>query len=86
MYSENSNQRRCQRAERMRKRGALRDGSHRNPQSHADANDGAQPQSGRDPFVGDDFVMEESADDGEQHSRFRQKHAFARMFGRTQPL
>src|ERR1700723_2246508 len=56
-------------AEGVAERGSLRDGGHvDHAERHAD--DGAEDQSDGDPFVFDDVVIEQRADDGDQHAEF----------------
>ena len=69
----------------MAERGPLRDGGHGDAaQRHAD--DGAEHQGDGDPLVIDDALVEERADDGQQHAGFAGEDAAARGGRRAQPL
>ena len=80
-----ADQRDAKRAEGVAERGPLRNGGHGDvAERHAD--DGAQHQRDGDPLVVDDALVEERADDGQQHAGFAGEDAAARGGGRAQPL
>ena len=70
----------------MRKRSPLRDGSHRDSQSHAAPNDRANGEPDSDPSVVDDLGVEERAHNGHQHAECGKEHSPSGVLGRTQAL
>ena len=64
-----------ERAEGQRQRDSLRHRGHRHPHAHRVADDDADHQSGDDPPVVDDRVVEQRAGDGEQHAERRHLHS-----------
>src|SRR5439155_10335989 len=66
---------RRERAERVRERGPLRDGRHRDAQPHAAADDRADRETERDEAVIDDVRVKERADDGDEHTQSGERHA-----------
>src|SRR6266850_906329 len=70
----------------MRERSPLRHGSHRHPQAHGQSHQRANGEAGNDPGVGNNLVVEQSADDGHQHAGFGVEHASPRGLGMAQPF
>ena len=80
-----ADQRDAERAESVAEGGPLRHGGHGDA-AQRDSDDGAEHESDGDPLVIDDALVEERANDGQQHARFAREDATARGGRRTQPL
>ena len=73
-------------AERVRERRPLRHGRHRDPEAHRDADRRAREEPDDDPLVAHDVVVEQRADDGEQHPELGHEHAAPGRVGMAQAL
>ena len=80
-----SDQGHAERAERMAERSPLRDGCHLHI-AERNADDCAQHQCDGNPLVVDNPVVEQRADDRQQHADFTRPDAAPRRRRRTQPL
>ena len=67
-----------ERAEHVADGDALRHGGHWNEESHRQADRGADHESDDDQVVADDLVVEECADDCEEHAHRGELHAASR--------
>ena len=76
-----ADERRRERAERERERDSLRHRRHRHPLAHRIADDDAEDEAAGDPAIVDDRVVQQRADDGEQHADRRLLHAAPRLVG-----
>src|SRR5579864_1219854 len=80
-----ADQRDATRAKGVAESRPLRDGSHLHL-AERNANDGAQHQGDRNPFVIHDAAIQQSSHNREEHAEFARPDAVARRRGRTHPL
>ena len=70
-----------ERAESVRERGELRECGHRHALREHAADDSADDEADENPFVRDDLLVQQRADDREQHADLREVHPAARGVG-----
>ena len=74
-----ADQRRRQRAEHVRERDALRHRRHRHELAERVADDVPMHEARDDPRVGEDLLVQQRADDGQQHAQRGELHAAPRL-------